>query len=226
MSVRKTIAWDARAAVPLLCLALIAPALAGAERLQVAVRNQAGAPVSDAVVYALPLDPTGEYAPLPENVVVDQIDKEYVPYVTAVRVGTRIHFPNHDQIRHHVYSFSEAKTFEIPLYRGTPAKPVVFDKTGDVALGCNIHDWMKAYVFVTETPYFAVTGDDGKANLVAPAGRYAVAVWHPELDGEPEEHDQRASLGAGSAAALHFTIAQRPVWRPRRSPSLLGPGYR
>lgn len=82
-----------------------------------------------------------------------------------VYVGTRVTFPNRDNIRHHVYSFSSAKKFELPLYIGTPAAPVVFDKPGVVALGCNIHDWMLAYIYVLTTPHFAKTAADGKARL-------------------------------------------------------------
>ncbi|MGH7342427.1 MAG: methylamine utilization protein, partial [Candidatus Rokuibacteriota bacterium] len=139
-----------------LALATLPCALpARAESLAASVRNERGQPVGDAVVTAVPLAGDGLRLGPPDPVEIDQIDKEYVPYLTAIRVGTSVGFPNHDQIRHHVYSFSEAKTFEIPLYRGTPAEPVVFDKPGEVVLGCNIHDWMRAYVFVSETPYFA-----------------------------------------------------------------------
>ena len=190
------------------------------------MRDQHGERVSDAVVYAVPLDQKGEEIQSPRSAVVDQIDKEYVPYVTAVRVGTRVRFPNHDQIRHHVYSFSEAKTFEIPLYKGTPAEPVEFDRVGEVALGCNIHDWMRAYVFVTAAPYFSVTNDRGEVNLALAPGEYNMRVWHPELAGDPKELDRRLSLSKGGAGELSFVIERRPVWRPRRSPSMLGPGYR
>jgi hypothetical protein len=77
----------------------------------------------------------------------------------------RGHIPNSDNIRHHVYSFSPAKKFELPLYSGVPAEPVVFDKVGFVTLGCNIHDWMIAFVAVLPTPYFQATGKDGRATL-------------------------------------------------------------
>src|SRR5207302_1290602 len=99
-------------------------------------------------------------------------------YVTAVQVGTAVMFPNKDNIRHHVYSFSPAKKFELPLYAGIPAEPVVFDKEGIVTLGCNIHDWMVAYVAVLPTPYFQVTGREGRALFSdLRAGQYTVEVW-------------------------------------------------
>jgi hypothetical protein len=178
------------------------------------------------VVYARPA--AGGVGPLPppEPVEIDQVNKEFVPYLTALRLGTHVGFPNHDQIRHHVYSFSEAKTFEIPLYKGMPPERVVFDKPGEVVLGCNIHDWMRAYVFVSDTPYFAVTGEDGAARLDLPPGDYAVEVWHPELDGEPAATRQRVTVVDGEIARLRFSIEQKRVWRPRRSPSLGDPSYR
>lgn len=218
-----------RAAHPVLVLAAAAVAAAAApvagERLDATVRDSAdGTPVADAVVYALPLGADAGARPVPE-VEIDQVDKEFVPYVTAVTVGTRIAFPNSDDIRHHVYSFSEAKTFEIPLYEGMPPERVEFDTPGEVALGCNIHDWMRAYVFVARTPHFAVTGANGAAALELPAGEYRVEVWHPALAGEPEATGRRVDL-AGADASLELSIERRRLWKPRRAPSARDPGYR
>jgi len=190
------------------------------------VRNAEGEPVKGAVVYALPLDAQGAPVPIEQPAVIDQVDKEFVPNLTVVQVGTRVQFPNRDQIRHHVYSFSEAKSFEIPLYEGIPAEPIVFDKPGPVVLGCNIHDWMRAYVFVVETPYFTLTGEDGRASLELPAGSYAVRVWHPELEGDPARLGQRASIEEEGDAEVRFAIEQARVWRPRRAPSPGAGSYR
>ena len=99
--------------------------------------------------------PEGRAGPLPEKPgreIVDQINLEFVPHVKPVVVGSPVYFPNKDDVRHHVYSFSPAKRFELPLYSGTPAAPVVFDRPGIVAIGCNIHDWMLGYIYVAETP--------------------------------------------------------------------------
>ena len=102
--------------------------------------------------------------------------------MTLVTVGTKVAFPNFDTVRHHVYSFSQAKTFELKLYAGVPAAPVVFDKPGLAVLGCNIHDRMAAWVVVADTPWFARTGADGIARIEgAPAGAYRIAAWHPGL---------------------------------------------
>jgi plastocyanin len=198
---------------------LVSPA-SRAAGLRATVTGEDGEPVQDAVVYALPLDENGRPVSQPTPMEIAQVDKEYVPYVTPVRVGTAVSFPNRDQIRHHVYSFSASKQFEIPLYKGTPRDPILFDKPGPVTLGCNIHDWMTAYVFVSESPYFALTHADGSAVMSdLPLGSYAVQVWHPRIKGEPESTSQRVSVADGADSTVAFTIGQRRVWRPRRSPS-------
>ncbi len=194
------------------------PARAPAERLAATVANDAGEPVPNAVVYATRMDAAPEETVAVEPAVVDQIGKEYVPFVTPIRAGTQVLFPNHDQIRHHVYSFSEAKIFEIPLYKGVPPKPILFDRPGEVVLGCNIHDWMRAYVFVLETPYYATTSLDGKAVLELPAGEYRVEVWHPELAGEADARVQDIAVGTTAGSTLRFKIERKRVWRPRRAP--------
>jgi hypothetical protein len=91
-------------------------------------------------------------------------------------------FPNFDTVRHHVYSFSAAKTFELKLYAGVPNAPVTFDKPGVAVLGCNIHDRMAAWVVVADTPWSARSDADGRARIEAlPAGSYKLSVWHPGL---------------------------------------------
>ena len=193
--------------------------------LDVTVKNMAGALVSDAVVYAQRNGTT--FALAKKQAVIDQRDKQFVPYVTALQVGTSVLFPNSDNIRHHVYSFSPAKKFELPLYTGVPAKPVVFDKVGFVTLGCNIHDWMIAYVAVLPTPYFQVTGNEGRALLKdLPGGQYTVEVWQPSLKGAPEKFAQRVDVAAGGAKQLLFTLDLKPDFRAKRPPGLSTGGYR
>jgi plastocyanin len=138
-----------------------------------------GAAVADAAVVLLPLAPT--QARSRNGASIEQRNREFLPYVTVVQTGTAIDFPNNDQIKHHVYSFSPPKQFEIKLYAGKPGKPVVFDKPGVVDIGCNIHDWMEAHVLVVDTPWFAKTGADGKALIAdVPPGRYRLQLWHPQ----------------------------------------------
>jgi plastocyanin len=166
-------------------LSLVAP-LAGAASLTVDVRNARGAPVQDAVVYALREGRESGGPPARRTAVMDQRNRTFVPHVLPVQTGTAVEFPNSDDVRHQVYSFSDPKKFQLPLYAGTPASPVVFDKPGEVVLGCNIHDRMSAYVIVVDTPYFAATGRNGRVTLpnLGP-GRYMVHVWHADLRADP-----------------------------------------
>ena len=192
--------------------------------LEVIVKDDKGRPVSDAVAYAVAAGATSTTPK--KQAVVDQRDKQFIPYVTAVQVGTAVIFPNSDNIRHHVYSFSPAKKFELPLYSGVPAEPVVFDKVGFVTLGCNIHDWMIAYIAVLPTPYFQGTRQDGRAVLKdLPAGQYTVQVWHPALKGQPEALAQRVDVGGGTKS-LQFTLPLKHGVRAKRAPGLTTGGYR
>jgi plastocyanin len=193
--------------------------------LDVSVRSGDGTPVADAVVFANPS--TGAPVVAKKRTVIDQRDKQFVPYVTALQAGTAVVFPNSDNIRHHVYSFSPAKKFELPLYSGVPAEPVVFDKVGFVTLGCNIHDWMVAYVAVLPTPYFEVTRADGRGLLAnVPAGQYIVQVWQPSLRGTPEQSAQKVDVSATATRVLTFTLDLKPDFRARRAPGLPTGGYR
>jgi plastocyanin len=141
------------------------------------VRDQNGAPVEDAVVYAVPIDGRLPHTQ-PAPAMIMQKNKMFMPLVTVVQKGASVDFPNHDDIAHDVYSFSEPQHFELKLYRGA-SQPIRFDKTGLEVIGCNIHDAMIAYLLVVDTPYFAKTGHDGNATLPdLPSGRYRVLAWN------------------------------------------------
>lgn len=192
--------------------------------LNVTVKDTKGSLVPNAVVIAKRDGSKSERGN--NQAVIDQRNKQFVPYVTAVQVGTSIAFPNKDQIRHHVYSLSPAKKFELPLYAGSPAAPVLFDKEGFVTLGCNIHDWMIAYVAVVATPYFEVTGKEGRAALKdLPPGKYTVEAWQPLLKGAPEQLAQHVDLPASGAKDLVFNLELKPDFRVKRAPGLSTGGY-
>ena len=131
--------------------------------------------------------PEGRELPLAKkSAIMDQKNRMFVPHVLPVQTGTSVRFPNSDDIRHQVYSFSSAKQFQIPLYKGTPANPVVFDRAGVVSLGCSIHDRMTAYVVVVDTPYFATTDRKGRGAISSVgAGKYSLRVWYPDMTTEP-----------------------------------------
>jgi plastocyanin len=173
--------------------------------LHVEVRDIQGNPVSDAVVYAVS-EAKGP-PPSSRRAVLDQKNRMFVPHVLPIQTGTAVTFPNSDNVRHQVYSFSPAKRFQLPLYAGTPASPVVFDKPGVVTIGCNIHDQMSAYLVVVDTPYFALAAD-GRAELSGlPEGEYDVRVWHAGMRNEPPP--QRVRLGADEVKRLTFQMGKK-----------------
>jgi plastocyanin len=183
-------------------------------------------PVRDAVVIARSADDVKGEPAVGDIATIDQKGKEFIPHVSAIRAGTKVQFPNSDNIRHHVYSFSPAKKFEIPLYKGTPANPIVFDVPGVVVLGCNIHDWMTAYVYVSDVPYLAVTTKDGTATIKElPPGTYGVEVWHPQMKGTPTPRSHRVLLNPTGAQEVVFSMKQKKAWRARRLSSNLRRGY-
>lgn len=189
------------------------------------IADDEGKPVEYAVVTATPTSFAIKDSKTQLVMTVDQVDKEFIDYVTPIQVGTTVQFPNNDKIRHHIYSFSPAKKFEIPLYPpGANANnKVLFDKPGVVVIGCNIHDWMKAYIYVVETPYFARSDSNGKTiinNL--PAGQYDVTVWHPNVQLAPQA--QKLSVDQVNSADVKFTLHLTRQWHSRRAPISEGRG--
>lgn len=212
----------------LLCLFLLSGlvfrAHAAEASLSVLVKTAQGTLLPDAVVSFVPLDQT-PILPPPATAPVEiaQIDREYVPYVTPVLVGTQVDFPNRDSIQHHLYSLSKAKRFEKPLYASGARESLVFDKPGVVTLGCNIHDWMVAYIVVLETPYFTKTDDEGRATLARPpAGRGRLEVWHPRLAAPLV---REIVLTADAPATEEFVVTLKPDRRLRRAPENQSKAY-
>jgi plastocyanin len=180
--------------------------------LSITVVNANGVPLSDAVVVAEPAAGTPK-PPAGQKAIMDQRNLAFVPDVVVVRTGTAVDFPNSDQVRHQVYSFSEAKTFQLPLYAGRAHDPVVFDRAGLVTLGCNIHDNMVGYVYVTDSPWFGQTGADGTLRLHdLAAGEYTVRIWHPLLDESGPQLTTSVRIADGTTGSVSFrlTRALRP----------------
>lgn len=178
---------------------LIGSVWAAAAGIEVKINDRSDKPLADAIVFA---EPSSGKAPKGKlSAIMDQIDKEFVPLVLAVQTGTAVAFPNKDNTRHQVYSFSTTKKFDLKLYAGTPAEPVVFDKPGLVTLGCNIHDWMLAYVYVVDTPWFGKTDAKGVAKIAElPAGDYTLKAWHPNLTSEPLAQSFKQAAAEGNAS--------------------------
>ena len=192
-----------RALLLFAALLYVAPAARAAE-LTVLVRDARGRAVEHAVAWAVP---KGSAPPLAKRTaIMDQKNRMFVPHVLPVQTGTAVSFPNSDDIHHQVYSFSRAKTFQLPLYKGTPGNAIVFDKPGIVTLGCNIHDRMSAYIVVVDTPWFAVE-DDGRVVLSGlRAGDYDLHVWHP--DARAQMPARLVSLRADERATVTIAVGK------------------
>ena len=186
---------------------LIGPSTARAAALEVQVSDAGGRPLAGAAVFLESREAKAAAKPAP-NVEIAQAGRQFVQAVTVVPVGTSVTFPNRDTVRHHLYSFSPVKKFEIKLYVGTPAAPVLFDAPGVAALGCNIHDNMAAWVVVVETPYYGLTGADGKLSLAQlPPGAYRLRTWHPSLAPGAPAQDQALVVAAGGASQASVKLA-------------------
>ncbi len=188
-----------RASIALLLCA--ASGLTQAADLRVTVSDGSNRPVADAIVYATALNPP---APVEHKASIDQVNRRFVPRVSVIQTGTAVTFPNSDNIRHSVYSFSRPRTFTLKLYAGTPASPVVFDQPGIVVLGCNIHDTMVAWVLVVDTTFFARTAADGSASLSGlPPGDYLLRAWNNSMSDEQPGEPLHVGPEALSPRQLH-----------------------
>lgn len=179
-------------------------------------------PLEDAVVSLSPLD-FSPPSPRPDEAEIVQENKQYNPYVTVLRVGTKAKFPNRDSVQHHLYSVSKPKRFEKPLYASGTTESVLFDREGVVTLGCNIHDWMVAYVRIVDTPWFAKSGSNGLALLTGmPAGRYRLEVWHPRIK---KTIEQEVIIREDTHSAEAFDLKLKRDRRIRRAPTGRSGGY-
>jgi len=196
-----------------LLLTLGSAAQSAAATLEVTVVDQEGRPIDDVAVYATPASGGAAYVGGGEKAIMDQHDMQFVPHLLVVQAGTEITFPNGDNVSHHVYSFSEAKRFELKLYKGDVYPPVTFDRPGVVVLGCNIHDGMLGYVVVVDTPHFAKTDERGVAQLDGvPSGDYVIAAWTPRARPTALPPTQQLTVGEGTVAAeFHITGRLSPA---------------
>jgi plastocyanin len=190
-------------------LAALLPLAAQAGTVELRVSDAAGAALPEAVVFLESAAARAAVKPLPKAEIA-QVGRNFDPLVTVVPVGTAVTFPNRDSVRHHVYSFSPIKKFEIKLYVGTPAEPVVFDQAGIAVLGCNIHDQMAAWVIVVPTPWYGKAGADGVVRLPGvPSGSYRLRTWHASLPvGAPAAEQALVVEGAAQHVSVRLAGAR------------------
>jgi len=197
------------AASGLLAAAALVAGRATAADLTVAVNNPSGKPVSFAVVTYTPSG--GAAIPAADKArafTMAQKNVQFAPYLLAVPAGATVAFPNEDRVNHHVYSFSPVQTFQFPLYGKGKSHTQKFDRPGTVALGCNIHDSMSAYIRVVGTPYYATTDASGRVTLKVPEGSGSLAIWQPTLDAP--EHQTARPVAIGKTSVMQtFTVKVR-----------------
>src|SRR5580658_9026803 len=191
-------------------------ATASAAELNVRVNDSHGHPLADAVVTLGPQNaaqsPVPKQASVPSTKIIDQKDEMFVPYIEIFRPGDRVLFRNSDQTRHDVYSFSPVKSFEFVLVPGESSKPLELDQNGVVAVGCNIHDQMITYLFVSDAAWIARSGMDGRVRLRnVPAGAWNVRVWHPDQrPGTANVVQATAIMNATESKTLTIAMATSP----------------
>jgi hypothetical protein len=190
---------------------LLTPSLAVAGDLEVHVVDQAGKPVADAVVTvkpsaALPNRPIT--FPWPLTMVQQNI--AFNPHVLIVPVGATVPFPNKDNVRHHIYSYSKPARFNMKLYGQSEVPSYTFRTAGAVALGCNIHDKMSGFIKVVDTPYAAKSGHDGNLRITGmPGGNAMVTIWHPMLRAPDNEMVMQVTLGANGVVSKPVSLTLR-----------------
>jgi len=191
--------------------ALSCAATASAGTLEIRALQRDGKPLVGAVVTAVAESPAQPPA-APIKAIMDQVNLAFEPDVLVLPVKSSVQFPNSDVVRHQVYSFSPAHRFQLPLYRGKPYPPIVFEQPGVITLGCNIHDNMLAYIVVTDAPFYGRTDAAGSwAAPAVPGGRYRVRVWHP-LASEPVDLEQVVQVGGDKdVVEIRLTRGLKPA---------------
>jgi plastocyanin len=177
--------------------------------LAITVHAADGHALQGAVVTVHALDGAARHS-APLHAIVDQVNRAFVPDLIVIPVGSTVEFPNSDSVSHQIYSFSSAKRFQLPLYRGKPYPPEHFDQAGVVTLGCNIHDEMLAYVMVTDAPWYGRTDSAGTWTTEVPRGRYHVQIWHPRLRDSETDLARELTVGDTDRADLTLRLA-RPL---------------
>lgn len=202
-----------RSCLPVFFASIWMQSLLAAE-LTVHVADQRGRVVADAIVTLTPRAGTELPAALQHparTLTIDQKNETFIPYVEVFRPGDRVVFRNSDRTRHHVYSFATAAQFEFMLAPGESSQPLQLDRTGVIATGCNIHDQMITYLFVTDAAVFARSDDSGRAHIASlPSGSFDVRVWQPLLRPGRDNVQTLTNVGGDTDKSLDFSLTLLP----------------
>jgi plastocyanin len=166
----------------------------GNKCVQVSVQDKNGNAVSNIVVYLTPLD--GQKLPQSSDIVtVSQKNRAFSPYITVSQTQKTVHFVNHDDITHHIYSADNDNKFAFKIRAGDEHFSENFNREAEIAMACNIHDWMSGYLLIVDTPYFAKTDNNGEVSFsLNNMGNYRVVVWHPQLPTEQHRLSQEQNI--------------------------------
>lgn len=197
--------------------------LSRAGTLQVEVHDHEGKPLNNVVVTItdelLHATANSHKSSVAGTYVMDQMNLQFVPQVLVVPVNASVKFPNSDSVSHQVYSFSKAKAFQFPLYKGQKHPPITFDQPGLVVLGCNIHDNMIGYIYVTDAQWFGKTNEHGLFTIddVDP-GKLQVSIWSPIIADDATSLSKTivvSDAGTHVYFKLGKSLRSRPEPRPR-----------
>lgn len=201
-------------AASLLAVLLVVPVTLLANVKSVRFIDQNGKPLVNLVVEVdANLDsPQKKHLGLPKGKqkvshIMDQVDKQFKPEILLIRKGDNVAFPNSDNIRHHVYSFSQAKPFELRLYSGRPTTPIVFPQHGVVTLGCNIHDSMVGFIYVADSQNAYVTDGNGTVQLENVEQITKLTTWHPQQKQTPELPQTMDMSLLNDTGVIQYTIS-------------------
>jgi plastocyanin len=195
------------------CAAIPSSQAAGPASLALTIKQANGLPVRDAVVMVYPKASAGS-GPIRFGWKYDmaQANITFTPGTLIVPAGATVRFPNHDKVRHSIYSFSKSAKIDIQLYGRDETRTHTFTAPGGVSLGCKIHDKMRGYIKVVDTPFAAKTDHNGQVKIAQlPGGAATVRVWHPGLRSRTGEHEESVALVAGQLASRALSIELRPL---------------
>jgi len=188
---------------------------ASAKDISIAVVDKQNQPVAGMVVYLTPVESQHELVDNPATLLVTQKNKAFAPYVAVSQKGQHITFENKDNITHHIYSVSGNNRFDFKIKAGHSKTTEQLNHAQEVAMGCNIHDWMSGYVLVVDTPYYTQTNEAGLASVnLTYSGRYTLSVWHPQLEVEGYTIEQMIEVDTKNAKS-------RGLWQVKLPKDLL-----
>jgi len=167
-----------------------------------------------AVVWAIPKDKTAMSNTKSAVKDMEQINRQFKPFIQVSQRTNSIRFPNRDETAHHVYSFAKGNNFELPLYKKAVPEPIAFDTAGVIPVGCNIHDWMIGYILVVDTPFYKQFSNETLTLEALPHGEYEIHLWHPALS---KKENLKQTLNYSGQADINFHLKHkvRNIEQPR-----------